>query len=152
MRRDSKLDGERQRTQLDLMEKQAMKKLVIPTLTLLLSPLVTAAAAEEKVRIVTGYEQPTKCISRVEINSIDNQEVRVPPLEFRVEPGAHSITGRAVINTRFCRTIGNRSGKQKVEPLEADFEAGKVYYVGYDHSSADRKDWGLVIWKVEEEG
>ena len=38
-----------------------------------------------------------------------------------------------------------------VPDLEADFEAGKTYYIGLDHSSKNFNDWRLVIWKVEPE-
>jgi hypothetical protein len=36
-----------------------------------------------------------------------------------------------------------------IPDLEADFEAGKTYYVGLDHSSKNKEEWRLVIWKTE---
>jgi len=119
----------------------------------LLAPLffLPSTWAAEKVRVVTGDERPADCISSVQINNIDGREVRVPPLELTVEPGKHTLTGRAIINTDFCPAVGIRNSNLQIEPLEADFEAGKVYYVGYDHSSSDRNDWGLVIWQVKED-
>ncbi len=126
---------------------------IFKMLPLLLAPLILApsAWAKDKVRVVTGNERPTECISSVQINNIDGREVRVPPQQLEVEPGRHTMTGRALINTDFCPAVGIRNTNLKIEPLEADFEAGKVYYVGYDHSSSDRDDWGLVIWQVEED-
>ena len=128
-----------------------MKRHVPKTLVLTLVLLAAPAWGADKVRIVTGFEQPTKCISKVQVNNIDGKEVRVPAQGFEVEAGVHTFTGRAVVNTRFCRTIGNRNTVQEVNPLEAEFETGKVYYVSYDHSSEDRDDWGLVMWKIEDD-
>ena len=47
--------------------------------------------------------------------------------------------------------MGNGMTRDAIEPVEANFEAGKTYYLGFDHSSPHRKDWKLVIWKVEDE-
>lgn len=126
---------------------------IFKTLPLLLIPVlfVPSAWATEKVRIITGDERPTECISSVQINNIDGREVRVPPLEIQVEPGKRTLRGRAIINTDFCPAVGIRNTNLDIKPLEADFEIGKVYYVGYDHSSSDRNDWGLVIWQVDED-
>lgn len=103
----------------------------------------------DMARIITGIENPPKCISKVQVNNIDGKEVRVPAAGFDLEPGSRTLAGRAIINTAFCPALGYSDPAEKVEPLVADFEAGKTYYVGYDHSSSDRKEWGLKIWKVK---
>ncbi len=127
-----------------------MKRLVSTTLVLVLLPLAATALASEKARIVTGFEQASKCISKVQVNTIDSENVRVPESGFTVEPGRHSMTGRAVVNNAFCKNLDYSPSNLDVQPLEADFEAGKTYYVGYDHSSENREEWGLVIWKVKD--
>lgn len=127
-----------------------MKCIKYLVLFLALPAMAGTAMATEKVKIVTSNDRPTECISQVRINNINGREVRVPPLAFEVEAGTHTMTGRAMIDNRFCRSSLNRNPREKIKPLEAEFEAGKVYYLGYDHSAADRKDWGLTIWKVED--
>ena len=123
----------------------------IRLLLLALLPLLAAPAwSAEKARILTSFEDPANCISKVEINSVDGKDVRVPPGGLTLEPGEHALTGRAIINTAFCRTVASRKTAEPVPPLEAEFEAGKTYYVGYDHSSSNRDDWQLVIWKVKD--
>jgi hypothetical protein len=107
------------------------------------------AGDDGKAKIVTGTEKPADCISSVHVNSIDGEQVYVQPLGFEIEAGTHSLTGRAVINATFCRSVGTGSQRNKVEPLEAEFEAGKTYYIGYDHSAGHQRDWKLVIWKTE---
>ena len=116
---------------------------------LALLPISTLAQEEEKAWVVTMTEKPSQCLSSVAIRQIDGREKIVSPQGFSLEPGLHTMSGTAKINTTYCRPIrGYRA--QSVEPLEAEFEAGKVYYVGYDHSSSDRNEWALVIWKVED--
>lgn len=118
---------------------------------LLVSALAVAEGekVENKAKIITMTEKPTECISSVHVNAIDGEQVYVQPLGFDLEPGRHTLTARAKVNTSFCAVVGPSNGKEKIEPLEADFEAGKTYYVGFDHSANSRKDWKLVIWKVE---
>jgi len=103
----------------------------------------------QQARIITGNERPAECISSVHVNTIDGQQVYVQPLGFEIQPGTHTLMARAKINTSFCTAVGPGTNRDTVEPLEAEFEAGKTYYLGYDHSSANRRDWKLVIWKVE---
>ena len=127
-----------------------MKLFKLAALALLLTPLLSIANAGGKAKIVTSLENPAKCISAVHVNNIDGQEVQVQKLGFDIDAGTHTMLGRAIINTSFCKVMGRGSGVERIEPLEADFEAGSTYYVGFDHSSKSRSDWKLVIWKVEE--
>ncbi len=115
---------------------------------LLALPLAAVAADEARARIVTGGEKPTECIAAVHVNRIDDREVKVQGNGFDIEPGRHTLSARASINTSLCAAVGIGTGRYGAEPLEAEFEAGKTYYVGYDHSSPHRRDWKLVIWKV----
>lgn len=127
-----------------------MKLLKLAILALMLTSLLSIANAGGKAKIVTSLENPAQCISAVHINNIDGQEVQVQRLGFDIDAGTHTMLGRTIINTSFCKVMGRGSGVEKIEPLEADFEAGNIYYVGFDHSSKSRKDWKLVIWRVEE--
>ena len=133
---------------------------LIPALALFLALLPLGAAAVEggnqasasaksgEALIITSAEQPARCIAPVHINRIDGREVKVQKLGFDVEAGQHTMSGRAVIDTSFCPAVGVARGGE-VQPLEAEFEAGKTYYVGLDHSAPHRSEWKLVIWKVE---
>lgn len=116
-------------------------------------PLMAMAGPEDdhggKAKIITSNEKPTECISSVHVNSIDGKQVYVQPLGFDIDAGKHTLTARAAVNTSFCAAVGPSNGKEKVPPLEAEFEAGKTYYLGFDHSANNRRDWRLVIWKVE---
>ena len=116
--------------------------------------LVTAAirvsaADPEKAQIVTGDESAMRCLSAVAINEIDGQAQQVPERGFELEPGMHSMNGRARIKLSYCRVSDDQAGTL-VPDLEAEFEAGKVYYVGLDHNADSIGDWRLVIWKVED--
>ncbi len=118
---------------------------------LLLVPAMSHAWDAGKARIVTSGDKPSECISAVHVNRIDDREVKVQKLGFEIDPGKHTLSARAIMNTSFCKAVGiGGTGLQTAEPIEADLEAGKTYYLGYDHSASNRKDWKLVIWKVED--
>ena len=126
-----------------------MKSLKFAAMLLMLTPVLTIAGEGDKARIVTGAKKAAQCISSVQVNNIDGRDVRVERLGFDIDAGKHSMTGRAIIDTSFCKTVGKGTERNRIEPIEADFEAGKIYYLGYDHSAPNRADWKLVIWKVE---
>lgn len=107
------------------------------------------AGPDDKARIVTQISNPVECISRVAVRTIDGKEKFVSPQGFNLEPGRHTLSGTVAIDTRFCPVQPGPSNEWHAAPLEADFEAGKTYYLGFDHSSTNREDWKYVIWKVE---
>jgi len=103
---------------------------------------------KSKARIITQVAKPSECLSRVAIRQIDGEEKFVHPQGFTVEPGRHTMSGTVALDTSYCR-VARGNEWTEIPPLEADFEAGKTYFVGFDHSSTNRREWGLVIWKVE---
>ena len=119
-------------------------------MSVLLLPFFAQAGDEGVAKIITGFNDRAQCIAPVRVTKIDGREATVQPMGFGLEPGTHTMNGSAVIDASFCQSTGTRNSRMKVEPLEADFEAGKTYYVGFDHDSQDRNDWKLVIWKVED--
>lgn len=106
------------------------------------------AGPDDMATVVTQVAKPAECISRVAIRKIDGKEKFVSPQGFNIEPGRHTMSGTVAINSRNCPVVRGQDNWNS-PPLEADFEAGKTYYVGYDHSSTDRTEWKYVIWKVE---
>lgn len=129
-----------------------MRKL---TLILLLASLLPVYAPDNafgnpagKARIITQNDRASQCISSVVIDEIDGRLRNVTKQGFELDAGKHSMNGRAVINIANCPAIRGRNS-YVVPDLEADFEAGKTYYVGLDHSSKNKEEWRLVIWKTE---
>ena len=125
-----------------------MKKISL-VLFMVLLPAAAMAKDMSKAHIVTMIAKPAQCLSSIAVNQIDGEEKRVHPQGFEIDPGLHTITGRAMIDTTFCRVIRSKQAGTAVPPLTTIFEAGKTYFVGLDHSSKDRAEWRLVIWKVE---
>lgn len=126
------------------------KVLAIMLLLAGLMPVAVSAAEDGIVQVITHFSNAAKCISPVAIKKIDGREATVQRMGFWIEPGTHTLSGSALIDTSFCQTIGSNSQRYRPEPLEVDFELGKVYYIGYDHSSQNRKDWEFVVWKIED--
>lgn len=111
-------------------------------------PLAAQAWKEDKARIVTQNAKPAECLSRVAIRRIDGEEKFVHPQGFYLEPGRHTLNGTVALDTSYCK-VARGNEYTAIEPLEYEFEAGKTYYVGFDHSATNRADWALVVWKVE---
>jgi hypothetical protein len=116
--------------------------------TLCLAPLGANAGSADMARIVTQNVKPADCISRVAIRQINGEEKFVSPQGFELEPGRYTMSGTVALDTSYCKAPQRRS-PINVPPLEAEFEAGKTYYIGFDHSSTNREEWHYVIWKVE---
>jgi hypothetical protein len=106
------------------------------------------AGPEDMARIVTQVNKPAECISRVAVRQINGREKFVSPQGFDLEPGRYTLAGTVALDTSYCRAPRRRE-PVNTPPLEADFEAGKTYYLGYDHSSTNPDEWHYVIWKVE---
>ena len=126
-----------------------MKAIHLLFLTGLAMPFSAFAQAEDVATIITGQNRAAQCISPVHIQRIDGREAAVNRMSFTLEPGQHTISGKALLDTSMCSTLGRGTNQNSAEPLEAEFEAGKTYYVGYDHKSSNRRDWKLLIWKVD---
>ena len=116
---------------------------------LFLLPFQANAEKEGKAKIVTSHNNAAQCISPVRILKIDGREVAVQRMGFDLDPGKHTMAGSALVNTAFCAVVGAGTYRDTAPPLEAEFEAGKTYYVGLDHSARNRKDWKYPIWKVK---
>jgi hypothetical protein len=106
-------------------------------------------AESDMVKIVTHNGRPADCLAPVAVTRIDGQEQIVPAQGFTIEPGVHTLNGRARIDTTYCKTIRGGNIPGSVPDLEVDFEAGMTYYIGYNHDSLNRDDWRLVVWKIE---
>ncbi|MBT8065141.1 MAG: hypothetical protein KJN94_08985 [Gammaproteobacteria bacterium] len=113
-------------------------------------PLLAQAGEDGKARIVTHMSNGAQCISPVHILRIDGREVQVNRGGFELEPGKHTMSGKTLIDTSICSTVGRGTQQHNAAPLEAEFEAGKTYWVGFDHNSPNRNDWKYVIWKVKD--
>lgn len=125
-----------------------MKKLILILLLAALLPSQVIANKSSKAKIVTQNERTAQCISSVVIDEVDGRLSNVAKQGFELNAGTHSMNGRAIINTANCPAIRGRNS-YVVPDLEADFEAGKTYYVGLDHSSKNKEEWRLVVWKTE---
>ena len=128
-----------------------MNRTVLVALSLLLAAPLTLVADEGGIaKIVTSMSNRAQCISPVHIKRIDGKEVAVNPGGFELEPGRHVMSGSTLIDTSACPVLGRAKPNDNTPPLEADFEAGKTYWVGFDHKSRDRSEWKYVIWKVQD--
>lgn len=131
-----------------------ISKLAVSTCLLLAMPLVAeeqggAQPETEMARVVTGGKLPSDCLAPVAIRLIDGEKQVVSNQSFLIEPGVHSLNGLATIDTSKCRNFEGEIdiiGNAGVDML---FEAGKIYFIAYDRSSSNTREWKLVVWKEE---
>ena len=134
--------------------KTFVKKLLVPGLMLAALPLAADPvgedlAASEMVKVVTQAGRPADCLAALAVNRIDGESRVVPAQGFLIEPGIHTINGRATLDSRNCQPIAGDQQIGNAADLEVNFEAGKTYYIAYDHKSRNTEEWRLVVWKVE---
>ena len=135
---------------------QATKKLLMCALMLVVAPVAAEPANDEianseMVKVVTQAAQASDCLAPVAVYRIDDENVVVPAHGFLIEPGVHTINGRATLDTSKCRPIDGDNELGSVPDLEVTFEFGNTYYIAYDRSSSNPGEWGLVVWKVEKD-
>lgn len=128
-----------------------MKSWICGLIALLALPVPAWSADPEMAQVVTFREDVTKCLAAVEIKTIDGKNRMLPRFGFEIEPGWHTMHGVTKVDLKRCPVNEDRIYKNvNVPPLEWLFEAGKVYYVGFDYSSPTRENWRLIVWKVED--
>ena len=138
--------------------KQAVKKLLMPgfmlvlmlvALPLVADPVGEDPAAVEMVNVVTQAGPPADCLAALAVNKIDGELRVVPAQGFLIEPGVHTINGRATLDTRKCPPTAPDQHIGRAADLEVNFEHGRTYYIAYDHKSQNAEEWRLIVWKVE---
>jgi len=140
---------------------QATKKLLMCVLMLAALPVVaepingetdgSELASSEMVKVVTQTAQASDCLAPVAVYKVDGETVVVPAHGFLIEPGVHTINGRATLDSSKCRPIDGDNALKSVPDLEVTFEFGNTYYIAYDRRSPNPDEWGLVVWKMEED-
>ena len=109
----------------------------------------TVEVEVEMARVVTSGAPPVDCIAPVEIDTIDGEKKAVSRHGFDIEAGQHSLNGRALIDTTWCELPKDDGIFGPVADLTTNFQAGRTYYIGFDHKPDSRQAWQLVVWKVE---
>ena len=113
-------------------------------------PLSSASTAKKMARVLTSYGRPAECLAPVSVNRIDGETRVVSAKGFLIEPGIHTINGRAILDITNCPLIDSNPNISRAADLEVNFEPGGTYHVGYYHAPANTEEWKLVVWHIEE--
>lgn len=116
----------------------------------LVLPLSSALTANEMARVITSVGRPEECLAPVSVNRIDGETRVVSAKGFLIEPGIHTINGKAILDITNCPLIDSNPVIGSAADLEVDFAPGGIYYVGYYHAPANTEEWKLLVWHVEE--
>ena len=116
----------------------------------LVMPLSGAATAAGMAAVITSEGRPADCIAPVAVTRIDGEPRTVSAKGFLIEPGVHTINGRAALDLTNCPLSDTRLTIGAVADLEINFLPGSTYYIGYHHQSTNSLDWKLVVWHMEQ--
>jgi len=135
---------------------QAVGKLLMSMLMLAVLPAYAQLETEPTetevmVMVVTGPARGADCLAPVAVTRIDGQLQTVPARGFLIEPGIHTINGRATLDLNRCGVTDNQLQIGSVPDLEVNFEVGNTYYIAYDYKSQNTDEWSLVVWMIEQD-
>ena len=143
---------------------RAFKILLTGTLLVVSLPLLAQVAVDEKTlvlplsselatngmaKVVTSIGRPADCLAPLAVSTIDGEKRSVPARGFFIEPGMHTINGRATLDLATCPLSESNLSISSAADLEVIFQPGTTYYLGYHHQSANPEEWKLVVWHIE---
>ena len=114
-----------------------------------LVPLPTELRLGGMAKVVTHLARPADCLAAIAVNRIDGEVKAVSEQSFLIEPGVHTINGKAKLDTTSCPITDSRLLISSAADLEVNFELGFTYYIGYYHKPASTDEWRLVVWNIE---
>jgi len=116
----------------------------------LVLPLSNEMTTDGMARVVTYMGRPADCLAPLAVSTIDGEKRAVPARGFLIEPGVHTVNGRATLDLATCPLSESNLSISSAADLEVDFQPGTTYYLGYHHQSANPEEWKLVVWHIEE--
>lgn len=114
-----------------------------------LVPLPTELRLAGMARVVTHTGRPADCIAPIMVTRIDGENATVSAKSFMIEPGTHSLNGKAMLDLGSCPITDSYFQMNPAEDLEVNFELGFTYYIGYYHKPENPDEWQLVVWNIE---
>jgi hypothetical protein len=114
-----------------------------------LVPLPTELRLSGMAKIVTHIARPEECLAAVAVTRIDGETKVVSARSFLIEPGVHTVNGKAKLDTSSCPITDTGLQISSAPDLEVNFELGFTYYIGYIHKSPNPEEWQLVVWHIE---
>ena len=115
----------------------------------LVLPLSSELTVDGMARVITSKGRPADCLAPIAVNKIDGEKRLVSAQGFLIEPGVHTINGRAMLDLTDCPLSDSKLRISNAADLEVEFEPGSTYYIGYFHEPADTQEWKLVVWHIE---
>lgn len=112
-------------------------------------PLSSVATANDMARVLTSRGRPAECLAPVAVNRIDGEARIVSAKGFLIEPGIHTLNGKAILDITHCPLSDSNLKISSAADLEVDFKPGGTYHVGYYHAPANPEEWKLVVWHIE---
>ena len=113
-------------------------------------PLSSTLSDQNMARVITSGGRPAECLAPVSVNRIDGETRAVSAKGFLIEPGIHTLNGKAMLDITNCPLIGSNPSVVSAVDLEVDFAPGGTYHIAYYHAAANTEEWKLLVWHIEE--
>ncbi|MDX2418064.1 MAG: hypothetical protein QNK19_11450 [Xanthomonadales bacterium] len=115
----------------------------------LVLPLSSGLSVNGMARVITSKGRPADCLAPLAVNRIDGEKRLVPAQGFLIEPGVHTLNGKAMLDLTNCPLTDSNLHISSAPDLEVKFERNGTYYIGYSHEAANTGEWKLVVWQIE---
>ena len=109
----------------------------------------TRLNVNKMAQVFTSGGRPSQCLAPIVVNRVDGENRLVPAQGFLIEPGVHTINGKAILDMTNCPLIDSNPIISPADDLAVDFEPGATYHIGYFHAPANTGEWKLVVWHLE---
>ncbi|MFC3194927.1 hypothetical protein ACFODZ_11815 [Marinicella sediminis] len=133
-----------------------MKRITI-LVTLLLSSTVFAydfaSPSEPSAKIIMNHSINAKQLFPMRLLMVNGENITVRGSAVWLSPGEYELRFSPTIDTNYTTktvSVRERNGMRELKnTLKITVEDGKSYYVAYDASSSETKDWEPVVYKVK---
>lgn len=131
--------------------------------TLILSLLVSASAfsfdfpspSDATAKLVFNHSSAAKQIFPVKLLEVNGENVSVRDSAAWFDAGEYVLNFASNVDSRYTQVVLSPQERRNTQAqtwnteMKIKVEPGKTYYIGFDASSNDTKEWQPVIYKVK---
>ncbi len=131
------------------------------TLTLIATLLLSSAAfafnfaspSEPSGKVIMNHASNAKQLFPVRLMMVNGENIPVRSDAVWLAPGEYELRFATTINNDYTKQVmglkERRGLKDLKNTMKIKIEADKSYYVAYDASSTETKDWQPVVYQIK---
>ncbi len=130
-------------------------------ITLIFTLLISTAAfgfdfaspKGDSAKLVLSYSVAAKQIYPVRLTTINGENVDIQTGAVWLKPGEYQLGFASLLNVDYAHQVFTKEQRRGLNQdnnnLQVQVTADKTYYIGFDASSAEQKDWQVVVYDVK---